>query len=270
MASRIITTVLQNYCGRYLDGISEENIEASVWSGEVSLKNLSFKPNALDFLDLPVPVTVRKGFIGSLDILMKKKTFLAVTIIRVLRAKIQILSPKVIFPLAANHNVVMNLGYVKATYGNSADAPSLKLINLSIGHLEIDDSPYIGTKFHKLATSNSTDSDDLIYTVCTVDYMEQHVSIGIKFEELALQWNPDTINALLNQFFQSSEDGTARGKVVRENVYEDGSIEVEPVEESSVTQVTNDWNTKVDVKMKELSLTLNKEKIGLYVPLQKY
>ena len=181
---------------------------------------------------------------------------------QVLRAKIQILSPKVIFPLAANHNVVMNLGYVKATYGNSADAPSLKLINLSIGHLEIDDSPYIGTKFHKLATSNSTDSDDLIYTVCTVDYMEQHVSIGIKFEELALQWNPDTINALLNQFFQSSEDGTARGKVVRENVYEDGSIEVEPVEESSVTQVTNDWNTKVDVKMKELSLTLNKEKIG--------
>ena len=68
MASRIITTVLQNYCGRYLDGISEENNEASVWSGEVSLKNLSFKPNALDFLDLPVPVTVRKGFIGSLDV----------------------------------------------------------------------------------------------------------------------------------------------------------------------------------------------------------
>ena len=38
MAKRIITTILQNYCGRYIDGISPDNI-ASVWSGEVSLKN---------------------------------------------------------------------------------------------------------------------------------------------------------------------------------------------------------------------------------------
>ena len=67
MAKRIITTILQNYCGRYLDGISSDNIEASVWSGEVSLKNLKIKPQALDFLELPVPVKIRKGHIGTLD-----------------------------------------------------------------------------------------------------------------------------------------------------------------------------------------------------------
>ena len=49
MAKRIITTILQNYCGVYIDGISPDNIEASVWSGEVSLKNLRIKPKALDF-----------------------------------------------------------------------------------------------------------------------------------------------------------------------------------------------------------------------------
>ena len=67
MAKRIITTILQNYCGRYLDGITSDNIEASVWSGEVSLKNLAFKPGALDFLGLPLPVIIRKGHVGSLE-----------------------------------------------------------------------------------------------------------------------------------------------------------------------------------------------------------
>ena len=67
MAKRIITTILQNYCGRYIDGISPDNIEASVWSGEVSLKNLRIKPKALDFLELPIPVVIRKGHIGTLD-----------------------------------------------------------------------------------------------------------------------------------------------------------------------------------------------------------
>ena len=105
---------------------------------------------------------------------------------QIVKAKIQILSPKVIFPLAANHTTVMHLGYMKATYGNSVDAPHLKIVNVSIGHLEIDDSLHFGKRFQKMATSNSTDSEDLIYAVCNVDYLEEKVTTEIKFEELAL------------------------------------------------------------------------------------
>ena len=33
----------------------------------MSLKNLRVKPKALDFLELPIPVVIRKGHIGTLD-----------------------------------------------------------------------------------------------------------------------------------------------------------------------------------------------------------
>eukprot|EP00937_MAST-01D_sp_MAST-1D-sp2_P001960 g1960.t1 len=58
--------LLARYLGRYVDvrGISAASLKASVWSGEVVLRDLALKAEALAWLELPV--CVRAGTIGLL------------------------------------------------------------------------------------------------------------------------------------------------------------------------------------------------------------
>ncbi|KAI4344734.1 hypothetical protein L6164_011925 [Bauhinia variegata] len=58
--------LLRRYLGEYVHGLSSEALRISVWKGDVVLKDLKLKAEALNALKLPF--TVKAGFIGSITL----------------------------------------------------------------------------------------------------------------------------------------------------------------------------------------------------------
>ncbi|KAH9766383.1 C2 domain-containing protein [Citrus sinensis] len=62
----VFFTGVPKYLGEYVHGLSVEALRISVWKGDVVLKDLSLKAEALNSLKLPV--TVKAGFIGTITL----------------------------------------------------------------------------------------------------------------------------------------------------------------------------------------------------------
>ncbi|XP_049360182.1 uncharacterized protein LOC125824878 [Solanum verrucosum] len=58
--------LLRRYLGEYVHGLSAEALRISVWQGDVVLKDLKLKAEALNSLKLPV--TVKAGFVGTVTL----------------------------------------------------------------------------------------------------------------------------------------------------------------------------------------------------------
>ncbi|XP_073012998.1 uncharacterized protein [Typha latifolia] len=58
--------LLRRYLGEYVEGLSIEALRISVWKGDVVLKDLKLKAEALNSLRLPV--TVKAGFVGTITL----------------------------------------------------------------------------------------------------------------------------------------------------------------------------------------------------------
>ncbi|XP_010524589.1 PREDICTED: uncharacterized protein LOC104802610 [Tarenaya hassleriana] len=58
--------LLRRYLGEYVHGLSTEALRISVWKGDVVLKDLKLKAEALNSLKLPV--TVKGGFVGTITL----------------------------------------------------------------------------------------------------------------------------------------------------------------------------------------------------------
>ncbi|XP_043715720.1 uncharacterized protein LOC122664096 isoform X2 [Telopea speciosissima] len=58
-----VAFLLQKYLGNYVRGLNKEAFKISIWKGDVELKNMQLKPEALNALKLPVKV--KAGFLGS-------------------------------------------------------------------------------------------------------------------------------------------------------------------------------------------------------------
>ncbi|KAI3512412.1 hypothetical protein L1887_19727 [Cichorium endivia] len=58
--------LLRKYLGEYVHGLSSEALRISVWKGDVVLKDLKLKAEALNSLKLPV--TVKAGFVGQITL----------------------------------------------------------------------------------------------------------------------------------------------------------------------------------------------------------
>ncbi|XP_044485071.1 uncharacterized protein LOC123210663 isoform X2 [Mangifera indica] len=58
--------LLRRYLGEYVHGLSAEALRISVWKGDVVLKDLNLKAEALNSLKLPV--TVKAGFVGTITL----------------------------------------------------------------------------------------------------------------------------------------------------------------------------------------------------------
>ncbi|TQD75366.1 hypothetical protein C1H46_039097 [Malus baccata] len=61
-----VANLLQRYLGDYVRGLNKEALKISVWRGDVELKNMQLKPEALNALELPVKV--KAGFLGSVKL----------------------------------------------------------------------------------------------------------------------------------------------------------------------------------------------------------
>ena len=57
---------LNNYLGKYVLGLDPQSLKISVFKGDVVLRNLKLKAEALADLDLPI--TVKSGLLGSLTL----------------------------------------------------------------------------------------------------------------------------------------------------------------------------------------------------------
>ena len=66
MLEHQLSYVLQRHLGAYVTGLDAASLDVSVLRGDVTLTNLSLKPGALDFLELPL--TVRAGLLGRLSL----------------------------------------------------------------------------------------------------------------------------------------------------------------------------------------------------------
>ena len=180
----------------------------------------------------------------------------------VFRARCTISRPRVILPVHTDHDLCLTLGHVNAKYGPE-DGTTATLLQVSLGHLEIDDTKHMGTTFQKLATSSSSNiADDLVHVVCTVDDRTHTMRTAVQFEELRLQWNADTYKLLVRQFTAapgSEEEALAQVQAAIANA---SSPAVDPA--SGGTTLPK-WISSVHVQMKELSLTLNKETISRHV-----
>lgn len=61
---------LNNYLGKYVHGLDPQSLKISVFKGDVVLRNLKLKPEALQSLDLPI--TVKSGLLGSLTLKVRR------------------------------------------------------------------------------------------------------------------------------------------------------------------------------------------------------
>lgn len=72
MLEGLVADVLTRVLGQYVDGLSRESIRVGVWGGQLALRNLTLKPEAVavlfETLGLDLPVTVTAGFVGLLRV----------------------------------------------------------------------------------------------------------------------------------------------------------------------------------------------------------
>ena len=57
---------LNKYIGTYVQGLDPHSLKISVFKGDVVLRNLQLKPEAL--ADLNLPITVKSGLLGTLTL----------------------------------------------------------------------------------------------------------------------------------------------------------------------------------------------------------
>jgi vacuolar protein sorting-associated protein 13A/C len=57
---------LNRYLGNYVEGLDPQSLKISVFKGDVVLRNLKLKPEAL--ADLNLPITVKAGLLGTLTL----------------------------------------------------------------------------------------------------------------------------------------------------------------------------------------------------------
>jgi vacuolar protein sorting-associated protein 13A/C len=66
MAKALLFKVLNDTIGKYIDGLTEENLKLSVFSGTIALQNVSLNRKGIEELQLPISVV--NGFIESINI----------------------------------------------------------------------------------------------------------------------------------------------------------------------------------------------------------
>lgn len=76
MLEPVLAYYLNLYLGKYVTGLDADKLRLSVWAGDVVLKGLKLRSEALK--DLNLPITVKGGVIGTLR--LKVRMLGAVTV----------------------------------------------------------------------------------------------------------------------------------------------------------------------------------------------
>lgn len=57
MAKRLLLGILEDLLGKYVDGLTTDNLQVGIWSGKLEFNNLELKRSSLDSLNLPVTIS---------------------------------------------------------------------------------------------------------------------------------------------------------------------------------------------------------------------
>lgn len=70
MAKRLLLTVLEEFLGDFITGLTKENLKLAVWGGKLEFHNLVLKSGPLGGVlsDLALPFAVTKGFIKHINV----------------------------------------------------------------------------------------------------------------------------------------------------------------------------------------------------------
>eukprot|EP00291_Cryptomonas_curvata_P004639 CAMPEP_0172191672 /NCGR_PEP_ID=MMETSP1050-20130122/23850_1 /TAXON_ID=233186 /ORGANISM="Cryptomonas curvata, Strain CCAP979/52" /LENGTH=80 /DNA_ID=CAMNT_0012866785 /DNA_START=143 /DNA_END=382 /DNA_ORIENTATION=- len=66
MFRSVAADLVEDFCGKYLDGVDPSQLNVSMWNGQVKMQNVVLKTSAFD--DLGLPVTVVHGTIDLLEL----------------------------------------------------------------------------------------------------------------------------------------------------------------------------------------------------------
>ena len=66
MFESLVSTILTRFLGDYIENLNTEQLNISIWSGDVTLTNLEIKGSALASLNLPI--SVKRGVVGLLKL----------------------------------------------------------------------------------------------------------------------------------------------------------------------------------------------------------
>jgi len=66
MLEGVVSSLLNQYLGAFLEGLDKDQFKISVWGGSVNLKDVKVKSGALDMLHLPL--TVKYGYVQKLHL----------------------------------------------------------------------------------------------------------------------------------------------------------------------------------------------------------
>lgn len=66
MLESVLGAVLNRFLSQYVDNLSTKDLQVGIWSGEIRLKNLRLKKEALDKFRLPIQVV--EGYLGDLTL----------------------------------------------------------------------------------------------------------------------------------------------------------------------------------------------------------
>ncbi|ELP88186.1 hypothetical protein EIN_224290 [Entamoeba invadens IP1] len=68
MFESIVSDLLMRYFGKYISGLNSQNLQVSLWAGDVTLENLVINENAFSYLLVGVPLKVIKGTVGKMSL----------------------------------------------------------------------------------------------------------------------------------------------------------------------------------------------------------
>lgn len=66
MLEGLVAQLLNRFLGSYIDNFDPKQLNVGIWSGDVKLRNLKLRKEALDKFKLPVDV--KEGYLGELTL----------------------------------------------------------------------------------------------------------------------------------------------------------------------------------------------------------
>ena len=66
MVESVVTSVLNSVLKQYIKEFDKHSIDLSLWKGQALISKVELKPNALDFLNLPI--SIKLGYVGSIKL----------------------------------------------------------------------------------------------------------------------------------------------------------------------------------------------------------
>ncbi|PHT71713.1 hypothetical protein T459_22498 [Capsicum annuum] len=178
----MVLHLLRRYLGEYVHGLSAEALRISVWNGDVVLKDLKLKAEALNLLKLPVTVTA--GFVGTITLQVPWKSLGKEPVI-VLIDRVFILAHPVVDGRSLKEEDRQKLFEAKLQQIEEAESATLEALSRSkLGSPPAGNSwlgSLIGTIIGNLKISITNVHVRYEDSVSLVDFLLLHIMGGHKF-----------------------------------------------------------------------------------------